>query len=260
MPVPVWRNLMAAVALVLTISTASTSAHAIGVFDPKLFQPSILAMIDGKAIELPLLVEFDRESGTFSFTLPEPVGTENIIRNLTGSTNPDPTVAYVVGVVDGGAPSTFAFTFSTPIATPGQYNSPISALAGAVIDAGTNGATVTPTLGPTPVFQVSTTLPGPVNLGVDIGSPACSAPPGLANSCGPYSATSTVTVHDPASLNVDLGFSLTGGGDAAGFVGRTDITAVPEPSTMLLFGTCVVAGVAAAWRRSRSPLTSNRPD
>src|ERR1700730_10953151 len=103
-----WPILIAALALGLTISTSSRTAHAIAV-NP--FQPSASAEVGGQPVTLPLVVTCDAVSGLCGFHLSGPVQTSGfIIQSLSGSTKADPMVSYAIAVTNlGPAPTTFEF-------------------------------------------------------------------------------------------------------------------------------------------------------
>jgi hypothetical protein len=169
--------------------------------------------------------------------------------------NPDPSIAYGFAVIDFGAPSTFGFTFATPIVPTGGPASlgteVASTLAGGLTDFTDDGVSISPTPGAdVQVNSVSSSgLAGPyVNMGVDLG-PAFSAAGGgsglpVAFVYGPYSEG---LIPGPAggpfdALRIDLSFDLSGNGDIAALTGSASIInstrGVPD-------GGAGIAGIAA---------------
>jgi len=161
-----------------------------------------------------------------------------------------PMVTFAVAVTDFGAPSTFSFSFTLPFL--GRHSALSASLMGAVMDSTGNGASVTG-------LDLDTEIDGAEVLGVDI-SGACAFGPGGAlavESCLAgiaFAPPTTVAFAAPPSgtMSMELEFTLSGDGDAAGllsgfriFNAATEV--VPGPTALL----ALVAGLAVAAVRVR---------
>jgi PEP-CTERM motif-containing protein len=242
---------LAMVCLVLGLSAPALA----GPIAPDTVEPSAFVVVDGvtHVFELtgppggPFVI------GAETFTFPS----GDIVQVFQGLLNPDPSIAYAVGVTDVGAPSTFGFTFFTPITPTGAPNVVFASLVGGFIDVTGDGYSFTPS--PGPLAQVSEVGPPSTNMGVDVG-PAFSV--GAAVPGTPYTYGTFTDGPQPGPgpgpwtiLSVELGFSLAGGGDTAALTGFARIDEddrgpadVPEPSTVIL-GLGVLAGLLYRQRR-----------
>jgi uncharacterized protein (TIGR03382 family) len=179
---------------------------------------------------------------------------------LSGTLDPDPSISYGISVTDFGAPSGFGFLFSTPIIFTAVPNLVNSSVAGALNDNTGNGISITPTLADDDgdalaELQIAElSVGGPfTNMGIDVGLANAHGPglPGAFYTYGPYAEPSQPgPIAAWSTLQIRLGFTLSGGSDIAVLTGRAEIV-VPEPSSIML---ALVGAVGLAWqvRRRRS--------
>ncbi len=221
----------------------------------------IVTIDDQPAIDLSKFIVADSSTGLFGFL---PAVTSFSIPDLAFGTvgvtiNPDPFVIFSLsGTNLTGAAQFWSLHVSTPINLNGTINAS-SSIAYTLTDNG-NG-TVSLTASPNSHVAVFTDLAPLINKGVDVGptviattvaSPPCSALTGGTATCGPFTATNTFTTSGPVTtMNVDIGLFISGN-DGFSLSGRVDQnqgqgSTVPEPASLLLIGTGLVA--LAGWRR-----------
>jgi hypothetical protein len=158
------------------------------------------------------------------------IGNEEFVMTLTPALDPDPSIAYGLAVVDLGAPSTFAFTFFTPIVATGSPNIVNASISGALTDFTGDGVSMSPVV-PNTTIQQSSVLAPLTSMGVDVG-PAFTAGPGAPGALYIYGPFSAGPISGPApgpwtGLEIDLSFTLSGGGDVAALTGFTSIEEAP---------------------------------
>jgi len=178
--------------------------------------------------------------------------------SVGGGMEPDPMISYGITVTDFGTPSSFGFFFSSPIALGPGPTTVSASVVGGLTDFTGNGVKIVPTLadadGDTiPELQVNT-AGLTTNLGVDVG-PLNVHVPGAAGSFysyGPYAAGPQPGPAGPfGTLDITLGFSLSGSGDIASLTGSASIVPAPEPSTFVL-GALGIVGLVWHIRRRKS--------
>ncbi|MCB1870309.1 MAG: PEP-CTERM sorting domain-containing protein [Gammaproteobacteria bacterium] len=155
--------------------------------------------------------------------------------------DPDPSITYGITVVDFGAPTTFLFSFTTPIAPTGSPNLVGASLIGTLTDGGNDGVTITSTGAKIQSSEVGTPF---TTMGVDVNIGESAGP--LVGPIGSWNL-----------LSANVGFMLSGGGDSASLSGTASINegqlpddTVPEPTTLVLMG-LGLAGIGYQRRRSK---------
>jgi len=236
--------------------------------------PVATVTVDGGA---PISIDADwqwydgSEGGKPSWYMDGPWESPDGTLKFSGLFEPDPFISYTFAATDVGAPSTFSFTMTMPIATTGSPNVVDSSISGGLTDgSANNGQAITPapalgdpdgdTISEMQIAEVSTTGGAGtyVNMGVDVG-PAFSDPAGPPNSpsYGPPAGFSAGPQTGPVGtwnfMRIRLSFSLAGGGDSAALTGRATIEEtgdIPEPSSLVL-GLIASSLMGLYYRRSR---------
>ena len=218
--------------------------------------------VDGQDVNIPIGVgpggiygfgSWDSEAGEFTGFTQE---TSNYAVSLVGTLDPDPSISYGITVQDLGAPSGFGFLFNTPIIFTAIPNAVNASVAGALNDNTGNGVSITPTLvdadGDSLLeLQIAElSVGGPfTNMGVDVGladSHGAGAP-GAFYTYGPYAAGPQAgPIAAWSTLQVRVGFNLSGGSDIAVLTGFAQI--VPEPSSIML---ALIGAAGLAWHVRR---------
>lgn len=209
----------------------------------------------------PIEFELDTESGLWGFNFFQETAGFRI--SFTGVVDPDPSIGYGLAVTDFGAPSSFGFTISSPIVAVPAPTEVVASIDGGLNDVTGNGISITPTLADADgdgfaELQIASAGLPLENSGADVGL-AASFGPGPAGAqyvYGPYATPIQAgPVNGPyTTLQLDVGFMLSGSGDIAALTGFTAIAEdggiVPEPSTWVL-GICGLAALGAAKLRRR---------
>ena len=203
--------------------------------------------------------DFQTVPTSLGFDIPDQtVGNTNAAVQIVGTVDSDPTIAYGIAVVDFGAPSTFGFTFSTPIVPVPAPTSVRTSIVGGFTDFGGDGVTITALNPPNPLqgglsYLQDTSLVGsPFVWSVGPSASFGPGPSGALYTYGSYSfgpVLGPVPPVDPLTLSCSLNFSLSGGGDIAVLTGFSEIVTapVPVPSAMLLLGSGLLG--LLGWRR-----------
>lgn len=207
--------------------------------------PVATVMIDGASYEMASF-----ESGG-QFHLVPAVYTfgDTTVEALPGPRDAGATLAYGIAVLDAGAASSFAFTFSMPITLDPGATTIVSSIVGGMTDFTGNGVGVSPFVFPT--LQRSWVGAPDTDLGVDVGG-AVSFGAGPSGSLYNYGAFATGPIAGPdlssyTTLSVGLAFTASGDNDVIVLTGFTDIVVVPAPASMAL-----LAGVGLVSRRRRA--------
>ncbi|MEX2187028.1 MAG: PEP-CTERM sorting domain-containing protein [Pirellulales bacterium] len=218
---------------------------------------------DGRDWELPIEIIEGTDRRSFERIYESDVDGDGFRVMISGVLDPDPSISYAIAVTDFGAPTTFSFTFTTPIApTSGIVSGSVSA---GLTDSTGNGVSITPavalgdpdgdTIAELQINEVG--IGGPpvfTNMGVDVGGAVSFGPglPGANHVYGPFVAGPQA---GPAgvwtSLQTRISFTLSGGEDIAAVTGFASIEQIPEPSTMALVAIGVVSMLGRVALRRR---------
>lgn len=174
---------------------------------------------------------------------------------VEGMMDPDPSIGYGIAVSDFGAPSTFGFSFFTPIVPTGPATTVDASVAGALTDLTGDGVSITPT-GAT--LQTSSVFAPMTSMGVDVGAAAAfpAGAPGALHTYGPFvdgPKSGPVAAGAWTGLGVSTSFSLSGGGDIAALTGFAQVLtapAVPDAGASAALLGLTFLGLGAARRRS----------
>lgn len=147
-------------------------------------------------------------------------------------------------------PTTYSFLFGSPV-LPGFYDS-ASSIGELTVTPGPGGEASVAVSAIYPAFISGYGMVGAAstNLGVDQGTVTCTAVGGLPTTCQfpLLTASFAPTFYD--GMEALLTFEVTGLGTLAAFTGRVTLeqSQAPEPATVLLFGTAVLAAARARRR------------
>ncbi len=168
---------------------------------------------------------------------------------IQGSANTDPFVIFAISVIDFGGPTDFTVVIPIPIDPLVGPHSVSSSLGISITDGITgDGASIAPFAFPTiMVNDVGTCPASDVDIGtlVAVGSGATTT---ASFSAGPFAAP--VGAGCDTTMTVTLSFSGSGFGDAYGITGRFDLSPIPAPTSLALFGAALVGLVGFTRRRS----------
>jgi hypothetical protein len=205
-----------------------------------------IVTIDGVHFDLSSLFV---PSGNNTFSLPSQTVVDGLgdIVTVGASGIGDPVLSYSFSATNptGGA-IPFAFDAAIPLTTPVVAGTPINTSLGVTLtDGGSDGTVITPL---NTALQHATGDGSDLGSSVDIGTTETGVAGGTSvfafsgNGTAPFTFT---------TLDIHLGFTLSGGGDNAGITGRVSTGAVPEPGAVAMLAGLGVSGGAFALRRKR---------
>lgn len=218
-------------------------------------EPIVSILVDGVSYDGPKLRKDKDDTGKEFWAIEDfTLRRDGFFITITGQLNPDPSIAYGLAVTDFGAPSNFLVVFGVPIVPTGFPNQVDASVVGGITDLTGNGASVTPTLGPS--LQVSEVGIPLTSMGVDVGPAAAYAPgpPGSFHVYGPF-ASGPALGPGPGPwtfLQTSAGFTLSGGGDVlaiTGFAQIVEVPVVPEVGTMATGAIISLGGAMWVMRR-----------
>ncbi len=192
--------------------------------------------------------------------------TEEYSVQVSALLDPDPSIAYAIGVTDLGAPSGFSFIFGTPIVAVGSPNAVSGSIVGGLTDFTGDGVSLTPLFSKVQASEVGFPL---TSTGVDVGD-AVTAGAGSPGALYTYGAFSSGSISGPGPgpwtwLQMSSSFMLSGGSDSAALTGFTSIDPgpprppVPEPTSLaLVAGGLLSMAIMGAKRRRAGKRSSPR--
>ena len=168
---------------------------------------------------------------------------EDTLHFYDGDGNLDPFVNFAVGVVDSGAPSTFTFTFSTPVAPTisGPVNYTLD-LAGSFTNGSPNNGGSLSMAAPNTLGVLEARFNGTTSIDGIGGTGTTGFGSGGSSVYGPFASSGTYDcsgLGGCTSMTARLSFTGSGGSDAYNFTGRFEIIPVPVPAAVWLFGSAV---------------------
>lgn len=176
--------------------------------------------------------------------------------DLNATFNSDPFITFGATTTNVVANVTYAFLFGTPI-VPGFYNVATST-GGVTVTNGNSGTSTvsTSSIYPTFISGYGTLGAAATNLGVDLGTAPCTAsgtPHTATSTCtyGPTTATFAPAFYD--NLEALLTYDQSDISSVASWSGAVtlDVSATPEPVSMVLLGTGLATLGAIHGRRRR---------
>ena len=192
---------------------------------------SVTVAVGGTQVPIPTI----SSDGTVTFSETNIAIGNAIITGINGTLASDPFLAFSLSVTDNSAGgSSFAFLFSIPLSPTLVGPQDVHATLG-VTATGIPGfsATVTPTFVDFMLNNV-----GACAAGVDIGAPAFTAP-ARASVTHNYDSGDVVYIPNGGcddQLTAFVAFDGTGHGTQYAMTGELDITPIPEPAALELFG------------------------
>ena len=161
----------------------------------------------------------------------------------------DPVITSAIGVVDFGAPSSFAVAVAAPLSPPITTKAVGSlSISGSFADGAADGGSATPWLTP---GIAQATIEG---TGVaDAGPAAVFSSP--ADVYGPYTVNynydcTALPDGQCDSFDLQIAFTGSGGNDAISFTARHEINAVPVPAAVWLFASGLLGLMGVARRKT----------
>lgn len=161
---------------------------------------------------------------------------------VTATIDADPSILFGLTVTNFGTAPLAVGLSSTVAFAPLLSASARSGITGTLNDTGLDGLTLAPSQG----GRVLISSDGGTSFGVNVGNALSFL--GGPTPYGPFTSGASL-IPGVSSLTIDVGFTLTGGGDVADLTGGT-IVAVPEP-TILSFMAFGAWGAARAIARRR---------
>lgn len=214
--------------------------------------PFFWAVVNGTCTDLSQFIVPGGQARTWTLTVPDMTIGFGRIR-VSGTLNGDPFVNFGATTTNVGPGAiTYAFLFGMPI-VPAMYSSARSSV-GVSVTSGANGSgSVMPgSIYPTFVSGYGTLGAAATNLGVDLGTAPCTVTgAGATHTCdyGMASNTFAPTTYD--NLEALLTYSQADMTSVSSWSGAVtlSVSTVPEPTSMALLATGLVAMIGSSVRR-----------
>lgn len=259
-----WKTGLRLAAWLVGVLAVGLAAH--GQSSTRSIVPHVGLMITNLAsglsqeYELPAPRETKDASGKSRWELEDYVlETSDFQLNLRKVTlDPDPSINYSISVIDFGAPTSFIFTFTTPIVPTGFPNQVAASIEGSLLDARGDGVSLTPI---NSLLQEGHLLAPDTNAGVDVGAGSVFGVSGAPNTSYAYGPYNVGPLAGPGpgpwtGLQAIAAFSLTGDHDEASLIGSFSIVpsnvVVPESGSWVAVGAMAFGLFGRAlWRHAR---------
>ena len=210
--------------------------------------PFATLTVGGQAVNITLTPD-PQNSGVQSF---EGLLTTDLFDvQVNGTLDANALILFSLSVENfGTTPLDLSLALGTPIGTLAFVNGAQSGISGTLTDATGDGFSLQPTLGDLDTDGLAELLVpfvgDPTNLGIDVGLATMTT-----GAYGPFTASAFLPGSPLfTSLQVNLGFQLSGNGDFAALQGATQIeSAVAEPATLWLMSTGALALIGRRRRR-----------
>lgn len=218
--------------------------------------PSVWAIVDGSCFDLSSYLT-DVEKGKIWAMDAKNLDLGFGLFSMSALINADPFITFGVTTTNIAAgPVSYSFLFSTPV-VPGLYASSTST-GGVSVTNGARGSVSVTTSGFYPTYISGYGLVGasPTNLGVDLGTAACTAtgaPFTVTTTCAHGSTLNTYAPTFFDGMQALITYTQSDIGSVASWSGAVTLNSqvVPEPATLLLVGVGVFTMGAVAVRRRR---------